>query len=110
MSNRFDHVKGFRMKNILFQLRLTWRLMRDRRVPFYLKLIPFIGFLYVISPVDFIPDVFLIIGQLDDLGLIIFGIHAFKYVVPEHILAEHVEAMNAKHEVIFVDSKANKDE
>lgn len=98
------------MKNILFQLRLTWRLIRDRRVPFYLKLIPFIGFLYVISPLDFIPDVLLILGQLDDIGLIIFGIHAFKRVVPEHILNEHIEAMKAPHDVIFVDSKTSKDD
>lgn len=85
--------------------------MRDRRVPFYLKIIPFIGFIYVISPLDFIPDVILVLGQLDDIGLIIFGIHAFKNVVPQHILQEHIEAMTAEHEVIFVDAniKDNKD-
>lgn len=52
-------------------LRLTWRLVRDARVaPAYKLLVPLAVLLYLLSPIDLIPDFLLGIGQIDDLGLI----------------------------------------
>ena len=48
-------------------LKLAWRLFRDRRVPFYLKALPVLGLLYVISPWDLVPDILPAVGQIDDL-------------------------------------------
>jgi uncharacterized membrane protein YkvA (DUF1232 family) len=81
------------IKALIDQVRLTWRLLRDPRVPFYLKAVPFIGFLYVISPIDFIPDVIIGLGQLDDIGIILAGMRMFEALTPSFIVDEHRDAI-----------------
>lgn len=94
------------MKNvlrvILDQIRLTWRLLRDPRVPLWTKVIPFVGLAYVISPLDLIPDVLIGLGQLDDLGIILGGMRLFEAVVPEYIVAEHRQAIARSHRPLEV--------
>lgn len=77
------------LKGLLFQLRLTGRLIMDPRVPFYLKIIPFLGLIYVISPIDLIPDILIGIGQLDDLGVILAGVRMFQTLTPAYLVDEH---------------------
>lgn len=77
------------LRAIVDQIRLTWQLLRDPRVPIWAKAIPVIGILYVLSPVDIIPDVFIGLGQLDDLAIVMGGMRLFAAVVPEHIVEEH---------------------
>jgi uncharacterized membrane protein YkvA (DUF1232 family) len=74
---------------ILFQLRLTWRLLKDPRVPLWKKTIPFLGFLYVISPIDIIPDMIIGLGQIDDLGIIFLSLRLFEGSVPADIIEQH---------------------
>ena len=51
------------------QSRLVWRLWRDARVPGWTKLIPLAGLVYLLSPIDLIPDLMLPgLGQLDGGG------------------------------------------
>ncbi|MBI5667335.1 MAG: DUF1232 domain-containing protein [Chloroflexi bacterium] len=76
------------------QVRLTWRLLRDSRVPLWAKVIPFVGIAYVLSPLDLIPDLLIGLGQLDDLGIILAGMRLFEAVVPEYIVAEHRQAIS----------------
>lgn len=47
-------------------IRLSWRLVTDSRVPMRLKALPALALLYVLSPVDLIPDIVPILGQADD--------------------------------------------
>jgi uncharacterized membrane protein YkvA (DUF1232 family) len=70
-------------------LRVAWRLLLDRRVPFLPKLLPLLTFLYIISPLDFVPDVILGLGQLDDLSLFLFSVYAFIAICPRDIV-EHI--------------------
>lgn len=81
------------LKSLINQIRLTWRLMRDPRVPFWAKAIPILPFIYLISPLDIIPDILPIIGQLDDLTLIIAGMRAFEAATPDYIVQEHRTAI-----------------
>ncbi|MFL5760373.1 MAG: YkvA family protein [Thermomicrobiales bacterium] len=54
-------------------LRFTWRMLRDPRVAPYAKvLLPILAFVYLVSPIDLIPDVILGLGQVDDLGVMAF--------------------------------------
>jgi uncharacterized membrane protein YkvA (DUF1232 family) len=78
------------------QLRLAWRLLWDPRVPAWTKLIPFVGLIYVISPIDFIPDPILGLGQLDDIGILLLGLRVFLQLAPEEIVLQHVEAMGSR--------------
>ncbi len=78
-------------------VRLAWRLYRDPRVsPRLKKFVPALGLLYLLSPIDLVPDFFLGLGQLDDLG--VMGLIAAASLLlprftPASILAEHLRAM-----------------
>ena len=80
------------------QLRLAWRLFRDPRVAPRLKtVVPALAALYVLSPVDVLPDFLLGAGQLDDLGMIglalVFLTRLVPRLAPPHVLAEHLAAL-----------------
>jgi uncharacterized membrane protein YkvA (DUF1232 family) len=54
----------------LENLRLTWRLLRDPKVAPYAKVVlPILALIYLISPIDLIPDLILGLGQIDDAGV-----------------------------------------
>ena len=74
---------------VIMEARLIWRLLLDGRVSLWMKLIPAAAVLYVLSPVDFIPDVIIGLGQLDDLGILLGGLRLFKSMVPAYIIEEH---------------------
>ena len=63
---------------LLPRLARAARLIFDRRVPFWVKLVPVFSLVYIFSPIDLIPDVLLGPGQLDDLGIFIAGLTAFE--------------------------------
>jgi uncharacterized membrane protein YkvA (DUF1232 family) len=84
------------LRGLVNQLILTWRLLRDPRVPLGTKSIAFLGVIYILSPLDFIPDVFLVIGQLDDLGILLGGMQLFEMLAPPHIVAEHRAAIQQR--------------
>lgn len=53
------------------QIKETAREIRDglRHAPWYVKVVVTAGLLYLLSPIDLIPDFLPVIGQLDDLLL-----------------------------------------
>lgn len=78
---------------IIMEIRLTWRLIVDKRVPLWPKFIPILAIAYVLSPLDLIPDVLIGLGQLDDLGILLGSLRLFKSLVPSYILKEHQEIL-----------------
>jgi uncharacterized membrane protein YkvA (DUF1232 family) len=78
------------------QTRLVFRLMGDPEVPFYLKFVPFLGLLYVLMPVDLIPDFLLMVGQLDDITALIVGAKIFIELAPPHVVARHMQEIRIK--------------
>jgi len=84
----------------LDQARLTCRLYRDPRVSTLLKvMLPSIAVLYLLSPIDLIPDFLLGLGQIDDLGILTVAVLVISKLmprlVPEPIVAEHQSAMGS---------------
>ncbi len=51
-------------------LRHVGQYLRSSTVPTWRKLIGLVAVVYVVSPVDLIPDVMPVIGWLDDLGVV----------------------------------------
>jgi len=80
------------LKDFFGHFRLAWQLLWDRRVPFVTKLVPILTLLYILSPVDLIPDVILGLGQLDDLAIFLIGMRLFIDVSPPALVAEHQES------------------
>ncbi len=70
--------------------RLILRLMMDRRVPVWSKLIIPGGIIYMISPFDIIPDFLIGLGWLDDIFAIIATTTLFLLSIPSDILREHL--------------------
>ena len=53
------------------QARLAIRLLREPQVPLLAKAIPLLAGLYLVSPIDALPDIVPVLGQLDDISLIV---------------------------------------
>jgi uncharacterized membrane protein YkvA (DUF1232 family) len=75
---------------ILFShVRLAGRLLREPRVPFLTKAVPLLAALYLISPLDLVPDLLPLLGQVDDLTLILVGLAVFLKFCPPAAVAFH---------------------
>jgi uncharacterized membrane protein YkvA (DUF1232 family) len=83
---------GF-FQEIWEQVRLVFSLMKDRNVPIYLKVVPFLGVAYMLLPPDLIPDFIPVLGQLDDLTVLLIGSKMFIELAPQTIVAEHIARM-----------------
>ena len=70
--------------------RLVWGLMRDPRVPIPLKALLVAALAYLVSPLDVIPDVIPVLGQADDLTVLLLVLDIFIRNAPEDVRAEHV--------------------
>ncbi len=77
------------LKALIDQIRLTWLLIRNSRVPLWAKAIPVLGLIYVLSPLDLIPDIIIGLGQLDDLGIMLGAMRLFEAVIPDYLVQEH---------------------
>ena len=83
------------MATIFAELRLAWRLMREPRVPLVAKALPVLAALYVVSPLDFIPDVLPVLGQVDDLGILILSVKLFLRMCPSAASSFHADAITS---------------
>jgi len=78
------------------RLRLASRLARDPRVPGWAKaIVPGLAALYVVSPIDVIPDILLGIGQIDDIGVVGIAMVVTSRLLPRFtsnsVLLEHLD-------------------
>jgi len=84
----------FRLLRVLLRHgRLSWRLMRDRRTPLRAKMILVTTILFVVSPINWIPNFVPVLGQLEDVALLSLGIELFLRNVPTYLKAEHRAAI-----------------
>jgi uncharacterized membrane protein YkvA (DUF1232 family) len=98
MSNptpRLPAPQGNIIQQTLLQLRLIWRLLRDPRILWLLKLIPIGGVLYVLFPFDLLIDLAPVIGQLDDAGLLLGSLWLFVEMCPPDIVKEHMDDLTS---------------
>jgi uncharacterized membrane protein YkvA (DUF1232 family) len=81
------------LRTLVSNVRVSLRLLREPRVPLLLKLIPVLAGAYVISPLDFVPDVLPIIGQLDDIGIVFIALETFLRFSPVDAVDFHRSAV-----------------
>ena len=82
------------LRTLLSDVRLAFRLLREPLVPLLVKALPLAALVYVISPLDFLPDVLPVIGQLDDLGIIIIALKVFLRLCPAPAATFHRAAIS----------------
>ena len=79
--------------SLVSQVRLAVRLLREPRVSTFAKAVPFLAALYLVSPLDIIPDVLPILGQIDDLVIAFIALQAFVRLCPQPAVAFHRTAI-----------------
>ena len=85
---------GF-MREIVTRLKLIGRLMSDRRVGWWLKLIPIGTVVYLISPIDLIMGI-PGLDAVDDTAVLWFGNYLFLELCPPDVVSEHIKALSAE--------------
>ena len=93
MSEKKDIINtqntGF-FQDLVQRIKLIWRLMTDRRVNFFLKLLPIASLVYLVFPFDLAPGIALpVIGALDDAAIVWIGTSLFMSLCPEDVVEEH---------------------
>jgi uncharacterized membrane protein YkvA (DUF1232 family) len=77
--------------NFKNDIRLTYFLLREARVPFYLKLPVILALFYFIIPFDLISDFFIPgIGYIDDILILSWAVRFFLKQVPDELKNEYV--------------------
>ncbi len=82
--------------DLLNQIKLVYYLVRDRDVPIYLKVLPFLGVLYVLFPIDIITDLIPVLGQVDDLMILTIGAKVFIEMAPAPVVAKYMAQMRGE--------------
>jgi uncharacterized membrane protein YkvA (DUF1232 family) len=80
--------KGGVFQDLSVRIKLILRLMGDKRVSPFLKLIPIGTLVYLV-----VPD--LVIGPLDDALIIWLGLYLFVELCPPDVVKEHMEAIRS---------------
>src|SRR5690606_18390076 len=96
-ANRSPDEQVGMLRSLVERASLTWKLLWDRRVGWLPKLIPALGLIYVVSPVDLLPE--LLVGALgplialDDIGVIMLVLNLFIQAAPPDVVREHLREM-----------------
>jgi uncharacterized membrane protein YkvA (DUF1232 family) len=79
------------MGGVIKQARLAWRLLRDARVPGWAKMIPLAGALYLLSPIDILPEALVpLLGEVDDVVILLLAVKLFIDLSPPGVVREHL--------------------
>jgi uncharacterized membrane protein YkvA (DUF1232 family) len=85
-----------RLKNVWHLYRIA---ARDPRTPMMAKAMPFAALLYLLWPLDVIPDFLPILGQADDIGMILLLSWLAIRLIPDEV------KNSVKRRIIDVDPK-----
>jgi len=88
--------QGGMLRDFVTRLKLIGKLMGDRRVSFFLKLLPVASIAYLVSPIDLVPGVVLpVIGVLDDAAILWIGTNLFVELCPADVVQEHMAGLTS---------------
>jgi uncharacterized membrane protein YkvA (DUF1232 family) len=93
--------QGGMFSDLVVRIKLIARLMADRRVSPWLKLLPIGALAYLISPIDLIPGGLVpIIGAVDDVAVIWFGVSLFIELCPPDVVHEHMNQLSSNNSIV----------
>lgn len=84
------------------KLRLVRFLITDDRMPLAVRAILPVLVLYLALPIDIIPDFIPVLGLLDDVFLLVVGVHLLLRLTPQGLLERHIAALESAD----IDAKA----
>lgn len=83
------------LRTVITSVRLSSRLLRDPQVPARYKALALLPLVYIVSPVDLLPDLVPVLGQLDDVAVALLAAEFFVGLCPPAVVAHHREALAA---------------
>lgn len=97
MANKHDILRnrnsGF-LEELILRGKLILRLMGDKRVNPFVKLLPIGALIYLVSPIDLLPGAVIpFVGALDDAAVLWLGVTLFFSLCPEEVVKEHMNAL-----------------
>jgi len=87
------------VKDLVLRLKLIVRLMGDKRVNPFIKLLPVASLAYLFFPFDLI-SVIPGVSALDDVALVSLGAYMFIEFCPPDVVAEHMRALTSNMDVV----------
>lgn len=87
------------LRDLVLRLKLIVRLMGDRRVNPFLKLLPFVSLAYLIWPIDLI-SVVPGVSALDDLAIVSLGAYMFIEFCPPDVVEEHMQDLTSNLDAV----------
>lgn len=88
MANEIISNLKERAKKLKTDIPAVFLALKDKRTPWYAKLIAAIAVAYALSPIDLIPDFIPFFGYLDDLLILPSLVAAFIKLVPAEVFEE----------------------
>ncbi len=95
--------RGGTLGRVVRDLWRIWRLWRDPRTPGWAKVLPLLVLLYVLSPIDFMPDLMIPgLASLDDLLLALLTLRLLLDLAPpaERSSSPRGEVIDATYRVL----------
>jgi uncharacterized membrane protein YkvA (DUF1232 family) len=87
--------RSVRLARLIWKLpmyaRVIWGLLRDSRTPVHLKALLAAALAYLVMPFDLIPDAIPILGQADDLTVLLLVLDLFIANAPREVREEQVQ-------------------
>jgi len=69
---------------------VAWKLIRDPRLSPWIRFgLPLLAGAYLLMPIDIIPDVFVGLGQLDDLAVIWIAMQLLLRLAPDDMVSQY---------------------
>ena len=96
--------QGGMMRDLVSRLKLITRLMGDRRVNIFIKVLPLASLAYLFWPLDAIA--LPIVGALDDAAVLWIGSTLFVELCPADVVNEHMQELAAREGEEVVDAEA----
>lgn len=83
--------------------RLAWALVRDRRLRRTHRALVLGGVAYLLSPIDLIPGIIPVLGQIDDLAVTLLSLRTVLRRLPQPLADEHLVSTGLSLQVIDED-------
>jgi uncharacterized membrane protein YkvA (DUF1232 family) len=90
---------GGMFRDLVLRLKLIVRLMGDKRVNSFLKLLPIGSLIYLISPIDLISGI-PGVSALDDMAIVSLGAYLFIEFCPPEVVQEHMQKLTSNMDIV----------
>ncbi len=87
------------LPELALRAKLIFRLMGDRRVSPWIKLIPIAGIVYWLSPVDLIMGI-PGLDAVDDVAVLWFAQYMFIELCPSDVVREHTKQLSSNNSMV----------